>query len=155
VTSSDSKEERQAGGLSVQTLVIASLSSLAAAIFIHKFWQGGAILGAAVTPIIVSIVSELLKRPTDRATAVVARATPVRRRRAGAGAETVAPAASGAPAAPRDDRFGLYEDRARRVRRRRLQLGIVTGLAAFAIAAFVLTGAELVIGNPLAPSPPT
>ena len=149
----DSKEERQAGGLSVQTLVIASLSSLAAAVVIHEFWQGGAILGAALTPVIVGIVSELLRRPADRVTAVVAqrRVAPAAARGVRAGAPTArthAPAGEPSPAGG-EDRFGLYGDRDRRLRRRRLQLGILTGLAAFAIAAFVLTSAELVIGNPL------
>ncbi len=134
-------KDKGSGGISVTTLVIASLSSLAAAVFIHEFWQGGAILGAAITPIIVSIVSELLRRPTDRVTAVVSR------RAAPAGGVTV-------PAAPtrrqaREDRFGLRTDRQRQIRRRRLGLALATGLSAFALAAFLLTSTELVIGNPL------
>ncbi len=139
---SDAKD-KGSGGLSVTTLVIASLSSLAAAIFIHEFWQGGAILGAAITPIIVSIVSELLRKPTDRVSAVVAHRRTTTSR-------TVAAPASRAPAAPaREDRFGLRDDRSRRIRRRRLGLALATGLAGFAVAGFLLTGTELVIGNPL------
>ncbi len=147
---SDAKD-KGSGGLSVTTLVIASLSSLAAAIFIHEFWQGGAILGAAITPIIVSIVSELLRKPTDRVTAVVAQRAPVRGRASSASAS--APAPVGVAPEERDDPFGLREAdrgrRTRRVRRRNLGLAFATGLAAFALAGFLLTGTELVIGNPL------
>ncbi len=147
---SDAKD-KGSGGLSVTTLVIASLSSLAAAIFIHEFWQGGAILGAAITPIIVSIVSELLRKPTDRVTAVVAQRAPVRGRASSASAP--APAPVGVAPEERDDPFGLREAdrgrRTRRVRRRNLGLAFATGLAAFALAGFLLTGTELVIGNPL------
>ncbi len=143
-------KDKGSGGISVTTLVIASLSSLAAAIFIHEFWQGGAILGAAITPIIVSIVSELLRKPTDRVSAVVAQrrsAAPARDATARARGATT-PAGPG-PAAPREDRFGLRTDRQRQIRRRRLGLALATGLSAFALAAFLLTSTELVIGNPL------
>ena len=123
--------KRDNGGLSLQTLVIASLSSLAAALFIHKFWQGGAILGAAVTPVIVALVSEALRKPVD---AVTARRT------------TVEPPPVVAP--EREDRFGIWEEQKRRPRRRlHVGLAVATGLVAFAIAAFFLTGAELVLGG--------
>src|SRR4051794_41590182 len=50
-------------GLSVTTLTIASLSSLAAALVVSKLWGGGTLVGAAMTPVIVAIVSEGLRRP--------------------------------------------------------------------------------------------
>ena len=53
-------------GISFQTLAIASLSSLAAALVVHKVWGGGAIVGAAVTPVIVGIVGEALRHPVDK-----------------------------------------------------------------------------------------
>ncbi|HEX8085099.1 MAG TPA: hypothetical protein VF529_12480 [Solirubrobacteraceae bacterium] len=119
------------GGLSVTTLVIASLSSLAAAVFVHKFWQGGAILGAALTPVIVAIVSEVLRKPVEAFSA---------RRTAVEPPPLVAP--------ERDDRFGVWEEQKKRPRRRlHIGLAIATGLVAFLIAAFVLTGAELVLGG--------
>lgn len=117
------------GGLSLQTLVIASLSSLAAALFIHEFWQAGAVLGAAVTPVIVAIVSEALRKPAQVMTKRTAVNPP--------------PVVT-----EREDRFGIWEDQRKRRRRHlRLGLAIATGLAAFAAAAFVLTGAELVLGG--------
>jgi len=151
--SSEAQERKDSGGgLSLATLVIASLSSVAAAIFIHEFWQGGAILGAAITPIIVSIVSELLRKPTETVTTVVAQRRPGTPRTAAAG-PAVPTGASRAPTATRtvrdDDPFGLRPERGRRVRRRRLGLAFATGLVAFVVAGFLLTGTELVIGNPL------
>ncbi|HEX2084362.1 MAG TPA: hypothetical protein VHF89_01655 [Solirubrobacteraceae bacterium] len=122
-----SRGDDNGGGLSLQTLVIASLSSLAAALFIHEFWQGGAILGAAVTPVIVAIVSELLRKPAD---AFKGRTT------------TVNPPPV---VQPREDRYGIWEEQRRRPLH--LKLALATGAVAFLIAAFFLTGAELVIGG--------
>jgi hypothetical protein len=135
------REARSSSGISIQTLVIASLSSLAAAILVHEVWKGGAILGAAITPVIVGIVSEALRRPVDRLSAVRegGRRLPEERR------EDVPPASRQRG----DDPFGLWEaDRRRRSRGRTwLALGAVTGVIGFAIAAFVLTGTELALGG--------
>jgi len=121
--------------------VIASLSSLTSAIVIHELWKPGAILGAAITPIIVALVSEALKRPAERLTA--ARESG---RRIPASRERDVPPVSRQRG---DDPFGLWEDFDPRRRRGRtwLVLGLVTGVIAFAIAAFVLTGSELVLGG--------
>jgi hypothetical protein len=122
------------GGLSLATLAIASASSLAAAIVVHHFWQAGAFVGAAVTPVIVALVSEGLRKPVD----VVKAKTTVN-------PPPVVPQPGG-----REDRFGIWEDRQRPVGgRRRLHVGlaIATGLVAFVIAGFFLTGAELVFGG--------
>lgn len=140
------------GGLSVTTLAIASVSSVAAAIFIHKFWTGGAILGAGITPIIVAVVSEALKRPTAAITQV--RASRTSREYEGDATAHVAPD-PGAPA-PREDRFGIWEDEGRkggglrwhRLRGKPLKLALATGALAFVIGAFALTGADLVFGGP-------
>src|SRR4051795_13784136 len=57
-------------GLSVTTLMIASLSSLAAALVVSKIWGGGTLIGAAMTPVIVAVVSEGLRRPATVITSV-------------------------------------------------------------------------------------
>src|SRR5690242_5092853 len=128
-------------GISFQTLAIASLSSLAAAIVVHKLWKGGAIVGAAVTPVIVGIVGEALRRPAQRLTTVrdSSRRVPVE-------VDHDVPPASRERG---DDPFGLWEDdRKRRSRGRTwLVLGIVTGVIGFAVAAFFLTGSELALGG--------
>ena len=130
-------------GISFQTLVIASLSSLAAAIVVHKLWKGGAIVGAAVTPVIVGIVGEALRRPAQRLTTVrdSSRRVPVE-------VDHDVPPASRERG---DDPFGLWEDdrKGRSRGRTWLVLGIVTGVIGFAVAAFFLTGSELVFGGPV------
>jgi hypothetical protein len=136
------------GGLSVTTLVIASVSSVAAAYVIHTFWTGGAILGAGLTPIIVAIVSESLKRPTRAITAI----REERRTRSTVAQE----APGGTPTAPppeleRPDPFGIWEadrpSRFHQVRGRPLKVAIATGVLAFVIAVFVVTSADLVFGG--------
>jgi len=122
------------GGLSLQTLAIASLSSLAAAFFIHKFWQGGAILGAAVTPVIVALVSEGLRKPVE----VVTTRTGRTREQTAVNPPPVV--------TPREDKFGIWEEQ-KAARPLHFKLALATGLVAFAIAAFFLTGAELVLGG--------
>ena len=129
-------------GLSLQTLVIASLSSLAAAIVVHEFWQGGAIVGAAVTPVIVALVGEGLRRPVQVIqTTRTRRDVPVR--------DPGLPPES--RARPSEDRFGIWEAERpswhERLSGKHLKIAIATGLVAFGIAAFFLTGAELVFGG--------
>ncbi|MDT4943022.1 MAG: hypothetical protein QOJ34_3111 [Pseudonocardiales bacterium] len=52
-------------GLSLQTLVLAAASSAAAAIIVSHVWKGGTVVAAAMTPVIVAIVKELLAKPMD------------------------------------------------------------------------------------------
>jgi hypothetical protein len=142
------REARSSSGISITTLVIASLSSVAAAIVVHEVWRGGAIVGAAITPVIVGVVSEALRRPVDRLTTVRegGRRLPPER-------EHDVPPVSRERG---DDPFGLWQDQ-RRTRRSRgrtwLALGAVTGVIGFAIAAFLLTGSELVFGGSVASGP--
>src|SRR4051812_42537373 len=62
-------------GIGLSTLVIASVSSMAAAIIVRAIWGPGAIISAAVTPVLVTLIAEALKRPTQ----VVSTVTAVRR----------------------------------------------------------------------------
>jgi hypothetical protein len=50
-------------GLSLQTLVVAAVASGIAAVVVSHVWQDGTVLAAAMTPVVVSIVKELLQRP--------------------------------------------------------------------------------------------
>lgn len=61
------EEERR---LNLRTLAIASIASAVAAAITSQLWFAGTWLAAAITPVLVSLVSELLHRPTD----VIARA---------------------------------------------------------------------------------
>src|SRR4030081_3591717 len=58
-----SREEQRR--LSIRTLGIASVASAAAAVVTSQFWIHGTWIAAAMTPVIVSVVSELLHRPTE------------------------------------------------------------------------------------------
>src|SRR5690349_9564013 len=54
------------GGLSLRTLAIASAASLTAAMLTARLFPPGTVYTAALTPIIVAAVSEMLNRPADR-----------------------------------------------------------------------------------------
>jgi hypothetical protein len=84
------EEERR---LNMRTLVIASAASAAAALLTSQLWIAGTWIAAAMTPVIVTLVSEMLNRPTER----IARSiTSDRRPLAAAGG-------AGRPAAPAAD----------------------------------------------------
>jgi hypothetical protein len=55
--------EKSGEGLSVQTLIIAALASAIAAIVVARFWEKGTIIASAMTPVVVAIVSEALRKP--------------------------------------------------------------------------------------------
>ena len=52
-------------GLSLQTLVVAAIASGIAAVVVSRFWKDGTVFAAAMTPVIVSIMKELLQRPME------------------------------------------------------------------------------------------
>ena len=149
----------QGGGLSLQTLVIASLASMTAAVVIHEIWTGGAITGAAITPVIVAITSELLKRPIDRAAQLRERTVRSERTQGAIARGETAPLAPPAPERldrpdrrDRPDPFGIWQAGGsapwyRRLDRRHLRLAILTGVLAFVVGAAALTVTELVFGG--------
>jgi len=61
----DSGSER---GLSLTSLVIGSVSSAAAAVIVHALWQPGTVVGAALTPVLMALFAEALRRPAERVT---------------------------------------------------------------------------------------
>ena len=54
------------GGISLTTLVLASAGSACAAFVVSRVWGTGTLIGAAVTPVIVAIVTEVLRRPATK-----------------------------------------------------------------------------------------
>jgi hypothetical protein len=136
-------QRESVGTLSLQTLVIASIASAVAAVATSQFWEGGKVVTAAITPVIVTIVSELLHRPTERIRTVAT----TRRQ----------PAATARPSAERFDPRRLRETppgrtpddvRVYRPRRRlNLKVALVTGAIAFAVAVLALTVPELITGS--------
>jgi hypothetical protein len=142
----------QGGGLSVTTLLIASGSAAAAAVIVPLFWDRGSLLAAAITPVIVTLTSEALKKPVEKVQTVgVWRRTPqgtVVREPAGRDFEVHDPEEERLEVDPErtDDPFGLREpERGGFFSRRRVVLALVTGVLAFAIAAVVVTASELAI----------
>jgi len=143
----------QSGGLSVTTLLLASASAATASIVVPLVWEGGGVVAAAITPIIVALTSEGLKRPVQKVqTAGVwrrtSRGTMVRE-----GWTDFRPLESDderyevAPERP-DDPFGLREPERRVIfTRRRVKIALTTAALAFAIAAVAVTVSELVIGD--------
>lgn len=59
------EEETKKEGLSVATLAIAALSSATAAIIVSHFWERGTIVASAMTPVVVAIVADLLRKPVE------------------------------------------------------------------------------------------
>jgi hypothetical protein len=153
-----SDRQQAKSGLSAPTLMIASLSSLAAALVVSKIWGGGTLIGAAMTPVIVAVVSEGLRRPATVITSVrdtrASRFDPIAEGRAGLREGDLRHARPAMPAAAVAERrvhrasgrsvgggFSL------RMPRPRVIAAVMTGLVAFAIVGVLLTGSELVLGK--------
>jgi hypothetical protein len=65
VLNADRKDNRPGSGISLQTLIIASLASAAAAFAASRIWGKGTLISAAATPVVVALVSEFLRRPVQ------------------------------------------------------------------------------------------
>ena len=73
----DRNEKRRGSGVSLQTLIIASIASAAAAYGASRIWGTGTLISAAVTPVVVALVSELLRRPVQTVATTAKRLPPV------------------------------------------------------------------------------
>jgi hypothetical protein len=152
-----SSDRRSEVGLSVKTLLIAGASSAVAAIVVPMIWERGTVFAAAMTPVIVALASEALKRPVEAVSSV-------RVRRTASGAAIIDPPPEPDPSEPFDPlapapteelEAALAAPEARpprRVERRRRALSgrqwkiaLVTGLIAFLGAAAVVTASELAV----------
>jgi hypothetical protein len=144
-------EPDSAGGLSLQTLVISSIAAVAAAVVVPMIWQKGTLIATALTPLVVAIVSEALRKPA----AVIGAATPRVTRRTAAAAPVPAPEPFDPlppaerldePALAPDDPFGLRGARVTRSPRAAWwKLGLATGVLAFVIGAGAVTASELAL----------
>jgi hypothetical protein len=164
-----SEKPERGGGLSITTLLISAVGAVAAATIVPLFWQRGTLIATAMTPVIVALVSEALRRPAEKITAVAPRvarrsATGVAVRRFDPdAAQTRHPESVGArgrgperfepepppPSVPpggvsQDDPYGL-RGASRPSRRPWWKVGLATGLLAFVIGAGVVTASELTL----------
>lgn len=134
--SQPTQPEQRSSGISPLMLAIASASSVVAAIVVSRIWGAGTLIGAAVTPIIVTLVSEALKKPAERITVIRISPTGTRVHE-----REAPPTAAGAVPAEMGERS------VHRTRRPALLAALATGLVAFVIGAVVLTSSELVFGD--------
>ena len=132
------EEERR---LNMRTLTIASAASAAAAAVTSQLWIAGTWIAAALTPVLVALISEALHRPTER----VVRARTTRRAAAGSGAAATSPRLAEPDLGP----IRVYRQPGPRPARRRIALGVVaaTGALAFVIGIVALTTLDLVSGG--------
>jgi hypothetical protein len=157
------------GGLSLRTLVIASAASLTAAMVTSRLFPPGTIYASALTPIIVTAVSEMLNRPAERVSelrrqrrtlVVESRRFETARIRGGEASPLQgAPEFSQGFAATEElggngsgemPPIHTYGRRRRRILHPRVW--VATGLAAFVIAIAALTLPELIFGGAVATS---
>jgi hypothetical protein len=137
-------------GISIQTLAISAAAAVAAAVIIPMIWAKGTLVATAMTPVIVAVVSEALRKPAEAISTVAPRVT----RRSATGAAVRAPERfeplppderDVVPEVREDDPFGL---RAAPAPRHHWKIALATGAVAFVLAAVFLTGSELVFGGP-------
>ena len=142
--SSQSRTREEERRLNIRTLVFASIGSAAAAVITSQFWIAGTPIAAAMTPVIVALVSELLHRPTEKMAQKFTTETDALPEAAGAGPPPRSEARHPEPPA-RD--VTIYTSSSKRQLPWRTIL--LTGALAFVIAAAVLTLPELIAGQSL------
>ncbi len=141
-------EQRTQHGLSVKTLLIAGAASASAAILIPIVWRPGTVFAAAMTPVIVALVTEVLKRPVETVSAVATRrSTGVLDRDDEPFDPLAPPSAEELDALPQATRPTSALHHRKPLTGRQWKLALVTGLVAFAGVAFAFTATELVAGG--------
>ncbi|WP_445152478.1 hypothetical protein [Baekduia sp. Peel2402] len=140
-------------GVDLATLFISAIASAAAAYITSKIWAPGTLVSAAFTPVIVALVKEGLRKPTQVITNVVPTVAPSKWTRAGADdpglvveQEPVEPETPAPVVLPTG---GMSEIKVHSTRGRRLRwrLAVVTGLLGFGIAVLAFTVPELIAGQ--------
>jgi hypothetical protein len=151
--SAEREEERRSH---IRTLVIASAASATAAVVTSKLWIAGTWIAAALTPVLVALISELLHRPTQvLAERLTTDRPPL--------PEAAGPAPPAEPQAHRLPDRAPPEPEAAPVRvyrsspmpkRRKIAVGAVvgTGVLAMLIAVVALTVPELIAGGAIGKS---
>ncbi len=161
-------DRKGGGGLSLRTLAIASAASMTAALVTSRLFPPGTAYTAALTPVIVAAVSEILHRPVDRVTELRReRRTMVLEARELETSRVLGEETSPLAGAPEFAQGGAADELIGngsgdhepmrihgRARSRALhpKVWIATGLAAFAITVAVLTLPELLFGGSVSTS---
>src|SRR3954467_12928368 len=63
-------------GSSIQNLVISAAAAVAAAVIVPMIWERGTLIATAMTPVIVAVVSEALRKPAEVISTVPSRLPP-------------------------------------------------------------------------------
>ncbi|HMJ95615.1 MAG TPA: hypothetical protein VK486_07170 [Thermoleophilaceae bacterium] len=154
--SAEREEERR---LNTRTLTIASVASASAAAVTSQLWIAGTWVAAAITPVLVTLLSEALHRPTARIARAWTSDQPALSRRAARPEEAVAPphgdplqprgGASSPLAEPASGPVRVYRQPTTSAPRRRIAIGAVAATAAiaFVVAVVTLTAGDLVSGG--------
>jgi hypothetical protein len=66
---------KQKSSISIQTLAISAAAAVAAAVVVPMIWDRGTLVATAMTPVIVALVSEVLRKPAERISSVTPRVT--------------------------------------------------------------------------------
>jgi hypothetical protein len=132
----------------IRTLVVASAASATAAAVTSQLWIAGTWIAAALTPVLVTLASELLNRPAER----IARAWTTERPALPDDAEAppAAPPPRPMPAPEQGEApVRVYRQPSSRPPRRKLAIGAVLATAglAFVIAVVTITAGELIAGE--------
>ena len=139
------EEERR---LNARTLAIASAASASAAAVTSQLWIAGTWIAAAVTPLIVALVSELLHRPSERIARAITSDRPALRLDDTGQLPAREPHPD--PDAPQPAPVRVYrQPTAKSGSRRRIAVGVVaiTALLGLVIGGAALTAAELIAGQ--------
>jgi hypothetical protein len=145
--------EKEKSGISIQTLAISAAAAVAAAVVVPMIWDRGTLIATAMTPVIVALVSEALRKPAERISAVTPKVTrrssgvPVRSPHSADRFDPLPPEERAAAPPPHsDDPFGLRARR-RRPARHHWRIALATGAVAFVVAVVGLTMSELLLGG--------
>lgn len=150
-------EERR---LSIRTLAIASASSATAAILSSRLWTAGTPIAAAMTPVVVALVGELLNRPAAKIAERLTAETDALPEAAAAGAPPprgAEQASTPAPEQPGQERRGVPvggdagpgSRAGRRFARLRWKPVAITAALAFLIGLVVLSLPQVLAGRSL------
>lgn len=150
MSSQTSREEERR--FNIRTLLIASAASATAAIVTSRLWAAGTPIAAAMTPVIVTLVSELLHRPSERiAERLTAEGSALR----APTPRAPAPREGARPEVVPDEPEGREQARVQRQppgREVPWRATLVTAAAAFLIGAAILTLPELIAGQSIGKS---
>lgn len=140
MASSRNDEREEERRFNLRTLVIASSASATAAVVTSQLWIAGTWIAAALTPVLVALISELLHRPTERIAERLTADRPAPRDERGTTPRQTEPGE-----AP----IRVYRSGSPPPRRRRIAVGAVlgTGALALVIAVVALTVPELIAGG--------